>query len=159
MPTNNTWVTSRAFQSVSLGSSMLFIGILALPKVLCLRHGHCTLRIQESSNLKMSPKMADASPPPPPDSCLVPYDAGPCRASFPMFYFDFVTHTCRPFNYGGCRGNSNRYNSAAVCLARCSGGQGRSRSQRAPLPLNSPLRSVCDSWRRYDRTLWKLTDH
>ncbi|XP_067102639.1 kunitz-type protease inhibitor 2 [Osmerus mordax] len=59
------------------------------------------------------------------DSCVVPYDAGPCRASFPMFYFDSVSQTCRPFTYGGCRGNSNSYSSAAECLSRCTGDQGR----------------------------------
>ncbi|XP_074535939.1 kunitz-type protease inhibitor 2 [Halichoeres trimaculatus] len=52
--------------------------------------------------------------------CTVTPDPGPCRAAFPMFYYDPNTATCRSFIYGGCRGNQNRYSSQEECVNRCS---------------------------------------
>ncbi|XP_053736599.1 kunitz-type protease inhibitor 2 [Synchiropus splendidus] len=46
-------------------------------------------------------------------------DAGPCRAAFPMFYYDGASGTCHSFIYGGCRGNLNRHASLEECLNRC----------------------------------------
>ncbi|XP_078100708.1 kunitz-type protease inhibitor 2 isoform X2 [Sander vitreus] len=54
------------------------------------------------------------------DGCMVTSDPGPCRAAFPMFYYDASTASCQTFMYGGCRGNNNRYGSAEECLSRCS---------------------------------------
>ncbi|XP_061828218.1 kunitz-type protease inhibitor 2 isoform X3 [Nerophis lumbriciformis] len=47
-------------------------------------------------------------------------DPGPCRAAFPAYYYDGDTDSCRPFVYGGCHGNQNRYKSTEDCMARCS---------------------------------------
>lgn len=46
-------------------------------------------------------------------------DPGPCRAAFPMFYYDPNTAACQLFIYGGCRGNQNRYSTMDDCLNRC----------------------------------------
>uniref|UniRef100_A0A3Q1D1F6 BPTI/Kunitz inhibitor domain-containing protein n=1 Tax=Amphiprion ocellaris TaxID=80972 RepID=A0A3Q1D1F6_AMPOC len=43
--------------------------------------------------------------------CLVSPDPGPCRAAFPMFYYNPDSASCQSFIYGGCRGNENRYGS------------------------------------------------
>lgn len=51
--------------------------------------------------------------------CAVGPDSGPCRAAFPMFFFDAETQSCRTFLYGGCRGNGNRYGSESECVERC----------------------------------------
>ncbi|XP_038238074.1 kunitz-type protease inhibitor 2 isoform X3 [Dermochelys coriacea] len=56
------------------------------------------------------------------ERCLAKAATGLCRASFPRWWFDVETKTCRQFTYGGCRGNSNNYLSEVECLARCSGG-------------------------------------
>ncbi|XP_068441861.1 kunitz-type protease inhibitor 2-like [Clinocottus analis] len=53
------------------------------------------------------------------DGCMVTSDPGPCRAAFPMFYYDSNSATCQSFLYGGCRGNQNRYSTKAECLSRC----------------------------------------
>uniref|UniRef100_A0A3Q1AGZ1 BPTI/Kunitz inhibitor domain-containing protein n=1 Tax=Amphiprion ocellaris TaxID=80972 RepID=A0A3Q1AGZ1_AMPOC len=37
--------------------------------------------------------------------CLVSPDPGPCRAAFPMFYYNPDSASCQSFIYGGCRGN------------------------------------------------------
>ncbi|XP_073178429.1 kunitz-type protease inhibitor 2 isoform X5 [Lepidochelys kempii] len=57
-----------------------------------------------------------------PERCLAKAATGLCRASFPRWWFDVESKTCRQFTYGGCGGNPNNYLSEAECLARCSGG-------------------------------------
>uniref|UniRef100_A0A3Q1AGY5 BPTI/Kunitz inhibitor domain-containing protein n=1 Tax=Amphiprion ocellaris TaxID=80972 RepID=A0A3Q1AGY5_AMPOC len=53
--------------------------------------------------------------------CLVSPDPGPCRAAFPMFYYNPDSASCQSFIYGGCRGNENRYGSVEECMDHCSG--------------------------------------
>uniref|UniRef100_A0A3B5AJP1 BPTI/Kunitz inhibitor domain-containing protein n=1 Tax=Stegastes partitus TaxID=144197 RepID=A0A3B5AJP1_9TELE len=55
-----------------------------------------------------------------PDHCLVGPDPGPCRAAFPMFYYNPDSASCQSFMYGGCQGNENRYGSVEECMSRCS---------------------------------------
>ncbi|XP_016119505.1 putative Kunitz-type serine protease inhibitor, partial [Sinocyclocheilus grahami] len=58
------------------------------------------------------------------ETCAMPSDSGPCRAAFPVFYFEPNTQSCKPFIYGGCQGNLNRYSSEEECMAACSGKDG-----------------------------------
>uniref|UniRef100_A0A3Q1AGU6 BPTI/Kunitz inhibitor domain-containing protein n=1 Tax=Amphiprion ocellaris TaxID=80972 RepID=A0A3Q1AGU6_AMPOC len=51
--------------------------------------------------------------------CLVSPDPGPCRAAFPMFYYNPDSASCQSFIYGGCRGNENRYGSVEECMDHC----------------------------------------
>ncbi|KAJ7303860.1 hypothetical protein JRQ81_011368 [Phrynocephalus forsythii] len=53
--------------------------------------------------------------------CAVPYKVGRCRASFPRWYFDVETRTCKMFIYGGCGGNRNNYLVKEHCLDKCTG--------------------------------------
>ncbi|XP_077064713.1 kunitz-type protease inhibitor 2 isoform X2 [Siphateles boraxobius] len=55
------------------------------------------------------------------EACAVPSESGPCRASFPVFYFEASTQSCKPFIYGGCQGNLNRYGSEEECMSACHG--------------------------------------
>ncbi|XP_030601018.1 kunitz-type protease inhibitor 2 [Archocentrus centrarchus] len=55
-------------------------------------------------------------------SCTAKPDPGPCRAAFPMFYYDPYSASCQSFMYGGCRGNENRYSTEDECMRRCSEG-------------------------------------
>ncbi|XP_028274757.1 kunitz-type protease inhibitor 2 [Parambassis ranga] len=66
--------------------------------------------------------------------CLLTSDPGPCRAAFPMYYYNANAGTCQLFLYGGCRGNENRYESVEECMSSCSGdgwfdGRGKSRTR------------------------------
>uniref|UniRef100_UPI0037E8DA75 kunitz-type protease inhibitor 2 n=1 Tax=Semicossyphus pulcher TaxID=241346 RepID=UPI0037E8DA75 len=63
--------------------------------------------------------------------CTVTPDPGPCRAAFPMFYYDPNTSTCHSFIYGGCRGNQNRYDSMEECMNHC-GADGRFEGRGKP---------------------------
>jgi len=46
-------------------------------------------------------------------------DSGPCNDPVTQWYFDSTAAQCRKFTYGGCRGNSNRFNSKAECQREC----------------------------------------
>ncbi|WP_437673982.1 BPTI/Kunitz domain-containing protein [Sorangium sp. So ce131] len=51
--------------------------------------------------------------------CTLPADPGICDAYFPMYYHDAETGVCRPFIYGGCDGNKNRFETIEECQAAC----------------------------------------
>ncbi|KAL4679017.1 hypothetical protein H8959_008667 [Pygathrix nigripes] len=54
-----------------------------------------------------------------PEYCAAKAVTGPCRASFPRWYFDVERNSCNNFIYGGCRGNKNSYRSEEACMLRC----------------------------------------
>ncbi|XP_029923232.1 kunitz-type protease inhibitor 2 isoform X2 [Myripristis murdjan] len=56
--------------------------------------------------------------------CTAASEPGPCRAAFPMFFFNPASGTCQSFIYGGCRGNKNRYGTMEECMTRCAGSGG-----------------------------------
>ncbi|XP_034239314.1 papilin isoform X2 [Thrips palmi] len=53
------------------------------------------------------------------DVCNLPYETGPCRGSAQKWFYDAGVGICREFNYGGCRGNGNRFSSSEECTALC----------------------------------------
>ncbi|CAH0554468.1 unnamed protein product [Brassicogethes aeneus] len=54
-----------------------------------------------------------------PDACLLNSDQGPCRAYTTKFTFDKRYGVCRPFRYGGCLGNENKFDSLEECSKNC----------------------------------------
>ncbi|KAJ7379644.1 hypothetical protein OS493_014040 [Desmophyllum pertusum] len=51
--------------------------------------------------------------------CLLPVKPGPCRGSFPRYYFDKVSGQCKKFTYGGCQGNGNNFLTLKECMKTC----------------------------------------
>ncbi|CDW57128.1 Papilin [Trichuris trichiura] len=63
------------------------------------------------------------------DGCNAPKDPGTCTKNLYLWYFDRESLVCKPFIYGGCGGNANRYVTKEECERRCV----------APLPA----RAIC----------------
>uniref|UniRef100_A0A670K6S1 BPTI/Kunitz inhibitor domain-containing protein n=1 Tax=Podarcis muralis TaxID=64176 RepID=A0A670K6S1_PODMU len=53
------------------------------------------------------------------DYCDQPLDVGCCNKDLPRFYYDYSSRTCKPFNYGGCAGNRNNFETENECLWAC----------------------------------------
>jgi len=53
-------------------------------------------------------------------ACSLPRVVGPCRASFPRFFYNSSSGKCERFTYGGCQGNANNFNTIEECHNLCS---------------------------------------
>lgn len=51
--------------------------------------------------------------------CSYPKDPGPCTDNYLRYYYDSYTYSCKPFVYGGCQGNSNRFAALEDCKSIC----------------------------------------
>lgn len=56
-----------------------------------------------------------------PEKCFLERDQGPCREKHPKWFFNLQSQTCETFEYGGCGGNDNRFETLRDCLNICSG--------------------------------------
>lgn len=54
-----------------------------------------------------------------PSFCSQPFDAGVCNAAFPVFSFNPATGQCDSQVYGGCGGNTNRFETMEACQGAC----------------------------------------
>jgi hypothetical protein len=58
-----------------------------------------------------------------PRLCSLPPDGGSCDALFWRYHYDPATDRCLLFQYGGCDGNENNFESASACEAACEPGE------------------------------------
>lgn len=52
-------------------------------------------------------------------TCEQPVESGPCNGNFERWFYDNQTDICRPFTYGGCKGNKNNYPTEHSCNYNC----------------------------------------
>ncbi|XP_019631664.1 PREDICTED: uncharacterized protein LOC109475460 [Branchiostoma belcheri] len=53
------------------------------------------------------------------DPCEQPKDVGPCDGIFPRWFYNSLTGECELFDYGGCDGNSNNFQTLEECEDTC----------------------------------------
>ncbi|XP_071979115.1 inter-alpha-trypsin inhibitor-like [Engystomops pustulosus] len=53
------------------------------------------------------------------DYCLKGPDTGPCDERIYLYYYDASWAICKPFVYGGCGGNMNRFRTQRECIVTC----------------------------------------
>ena len=51
--------------------------------------------------------------------CQLPLVAGNCEAAIPTWGYNSLTKQCEQFNYGGCGGNENQFESREACEDQC----------------------------------------
>ncbi|XP_078536611.1 tissue factor pathway inhibitor isoform X2 [Lissotriton helveticus] len=51
--------------------------------------------------------------------CGYKRDSGPCKAILEKFYFNIRSLQCETFEYGGCDGNENNFETLAECQEKC----------------------------------------
>ncbi|MEQ2286148.1 hypothetical protein AMECASPLE_039245, partial [Ameca splendens] len=54
-----------------------------------------------------------------PQICRFPKEEGHCRGLFPRYFFNMTSMQCESFSYGGCGGNSNRFQDLTSCMEKC----------------------------------------
>ncbi|CAG2158354.1 unnamed protein product [Oppiella nova] len=54
-----------------------------------------------------------------PERCALPKVSGPCNGSYVLWYFNPEARSCEQFVYGGCLGNTNRYETKDICEQTC----------------------------------------
>ncbi|BHF58856.1 zinc-containing alcohol dehydrogenase [Sparganum proliferum] len=87
------------------------------------------------------------------DPCKQPIEVGPCFALIPRFAFNKTVGKCVHFNYGGCQGNQNNFESLEACQQMCPASAdqldvpARALPERCTLPVT---KGPCNMhWRRY----------
>ncbi|XP_076017619.1 kunitz-type protease inhibitor 1a isoform X2 [Genypterus blacodes] len=55
------------------------------------------------------------------ERCTQPPETGSCRDSLTRWYYNPFQQACLRFNYGGCKGNENRFDSEDACMKTCRG--------------------------------------
>ncbi|CDW56488.1 tissue factor pathway inhibitor [Trichuris trichiura] len=54
--------------------------------------------------------------------CLLEKDTGPCRSIVPRYFYNATADLCMLFDYGGCDGNGNNFNTMEECMTKCGKG-------------------------------------
>nr|XP_061806988.1 low-density lipoprotein receptor-related protein 11-like [Nerophis lumbriciformis] len=53
------------------------------------------------------------------DPCITAPVVGPCKGTFPRWYYDHEAGECKSFLYGGCQGNHNNFLQELDCVSEC----------------------------------------
>jgi hypothetical protein len=53
------------------------------------------------------------------EDCLKSLEIGDCKNYLTRYYYDSKTNLCIPFNYSGCKGNENNFETLKICEDKC----------------------------------------
>ncbi|ODM98855.1 PI-actitoxin-Aeq3a [Orchesella cincta] len=48
--------------------------------------------------------------------CSLPVDVGSCRSNYTQYFYSMEKSMCVPFEWSGCKGNRNRFETEAECI-------------------------------------------
>ncbi|KAL3209965.1 hypothetical protein MRX96_037511 [Rhipicephalus microplus] len=54
-----------------------------------------------------------------PQGCEDPVKIGPCRGSFPRFFYNTTAQMCQSYLWGGCSANCNNFENEKNCEKSC----------------------------------------
>uniref|UniRef100_A0A8V5HBM2 Uncharacterized protein n=1 Tax=Melopsittacus undulatus TaxID=13146 RepID=A0A8V5HBM2_MELUD len=74
----------------------------------------------------------------PAEPCLQPMDEGSCQHYTLLWYYHAEANACRPFLFGGCQGNSNRFETKRRCEQQCRDSAGNAALSPPTLLLLQP---------------------
>ncbi|KAM8725753.1 low-density lipoprotein receptor-related protein 11 [Acanthopagrus schlegelii] len=72
---------------------------------------------RSKANAPQSPSQQEA--PGSQDPCASAPVVGPCKGTFPRWYYDQNAGECKHFLYGGCQGNHNNFLQQSDCVSEC----------------------------------------
>ena len=120
----NTWLAT-SYLGMYIALALLSLSLpVPLSTSTCTEDGTfaCTERECCKSNIKISLNIAmrtiffcEA----PVGQCSQPIDIGPCDNVFPSWFYNSTSGECERFNYGGCGGNDNRFETKLECQGGC----------------------------------------
>ncbi|XP_062596568.1 papilin-like [Saccostrea cucullata] len=83
------------------------------------------------------------------ETCQQSMDTGPCRGNIPRWYYDTPSKQCLEFNYGGCQGNTNNFETREECQKSCASDSGSGGEDQDVCRMTSdsgPCRSSIPRW-------------
>ncbi|XP_054910255.1 low-density lipoprotein receptor-related protein 11 isoform X1 [Poeciliopsis prolifica] len=72
------------------------------------------------------------------DPCAADPVVGPCKGTFPRWFYDQKARDCKHFLYGGCQGNHNNFLQESDCVSECLQKSSAVSPTRAAAPLTKP---------------------
>jgi hypothetical protein len=51
--------------------------------------------------------------------CFEPLEVGDCQKYVTRYYYDSNGNLCVPFNYSGCKGSANNFETLKICEEKC----------------------------------------
>ncbi len=87
--------------------------------------------------------------------CRLPKDPGGCRAAIPKWFYDVETKSCETFNFGGCEGNGNNFETEQECQDKCNSTGNRSSSKSEGIESRLDLLQI-ERWKIVWKTLGKI---
>lgn len=74
---------------------------------------------QDTSNAAPSQSASEQGASVSQDPCAAAPVVGPCKGTFPRWYYDQNAGECKHFLYGGCQGNHNNFLQESDCVSEC----------------------------------------